>query len=69
MAKITPAYTKLGIKPAPEMASFSSQGPNTLNPDILKVLILSLHQESIAEIEWSCLGECVLEMAIAVVNF
>lgn len=36
MAKITPAYTKLGIKPAPKMASFSSQGPNTLDPDILK---------------------------------
>ncbi|XP_024374836.1 subtilisin-like protease SBT5.3 [Physcomitrium patens] len=36
MAKITPAYTKLGVKPAPEMAAFSSQGPNTLNPDILK---------------------------------
>ncbi|KAG0624937.1 hypothetical protein M758_2G015400 [Ceratodon purpureus] len=35
-AKITPAYTKVGIRPAPEMASFSSQGPNTLTPDILK---------------------------------
>lgn len=42
MAKITPAYTKLGIKPAPEMTSFSSQGPNTLTPDILKVLFLNI---------------------------
>ena len=29
--------TELGIKPAPIMASFSSRGPNTIEPSILKV--------------------------------
>ncbi|XP_024532743.1 subtilisin-like protease SBT5.4 [Selaginella moellendorffii] len=33
---ITPAKTLLGVEPSPKMASFSSQGPNTLTPDILK---------------------------------
>jgi len=28
--------TQLGVKPTPIMASFSSRGPNTLTPDILK---------------------------------
>ncbi len=37
LAQITPAITVFGLKPAPEMASFSSQGPNSLVPDILKV--------------------------------
>jgi len=37
IAQITPAITVFGLKPAPEMASFSSQGPNSLVPDILKV--------------------------------
>jgi len=36
IAQITPAITVFGLKPAPEMASFSSQGPNSLVPDILK---------------------------------
>ncbi|KAH8976279.1 hypothetical protein BDL97_01G205500 [Sphagnum fallax] len=36
MAQITPAVTILGIKPAPIMASFSSQGPSTLPTDVLK---------------------------------
>ncbi|CAM6020051.1 unnamed protein product, partial [Sphagnum balticum] len=36
LAQITPATTVLGIKPAPVIASFSSQGPNSLFPDILK---------------------------------
>ncbi len=40
LAQITPATTVLGIKPAPIMASFSSQGPNSLTPDILKVTLL-----------------------------
>ncbi|KAJ7565203.1 hypothetical protein O6H91_02G052500 [Diphasiastrum complanatum] len=35
-AKLTPATTVLGVKPAPVMAAFSSQGPNTLIPDLLK---------------------------------
>ncbi len=39
MAQITPAVTILGIKPAPIMASFSSQGPSTLPTDVLKVLL------------------------------
>ncbi|XP_027368638.1 subtilisin-like protease SBT5.4 [Abrus precatorius] len=33
---IQPPKTKLGIKPAPVMASFSSRGPNTVTPEILK---------------------------------
>ncbi|EXC15620.1 Subtilisin-like protease [Morus notabilis] len=33
---ITPATTKLGTKPAPFMAAFSSKGPNTVTPEILK---------------------------------
>ncbi|OAY72594.1 Subtilisin-like protease SBT5.3, partial [Ananas comosus] len=33
---ITKAITELNTKPAPFMAAFSSQGPNTVNPEILK---------------------------------
>ncbi|KAJ4981982.1 hypothetical protein NE237_032819 [Protea cynaroides] len=33
---ITRPVTKLDTKPAPFMASFSSMGPNTINPEILK---------------------------------
>ncbi|KAG9456595.1 hypothetical protein H6P81_001103 [Aristolochia fimbriata] len=33
---ILPAKTVLGSKPAPRIASFSSKGPNSLNPEILK---------------------------------
>ncbi|XP_057960816.1 subtilisin-like protease SBT5.4 [Malania oleifera] len=36
MGLITPPTAKLGIKPAPFMASFSSKGPNTVTPEILK---------------------------------
>ncbi|KAL2496648.1 Subtilisin-like protease SBT5.3 [Forsythia ovata] len=36
MAYITPATTQLGTKPAPFMAAFSSKGPNTITPEILK---------------------------------
>ncbi|EEE66000.1 hypothetical protein OsJ_21940 [Oryza sativa Japonica Group] len=35
-AFITRAKTVVGVKPAPVMAAFSSQGPNTVNPEILK---------------------------------
>ncbi|GFP91238.1 subtilisin-like protease sbt5.4 [Phtheirospermum japonicum] len=35
-AYILPAKTVLGTKPAPFMAAFSSRGPNTMSPDILK---------------------------------
>ncbi|KAJ4976045.1 hypothetical protein NE237_001151 [Protea cynaroides] len=35
-AYITRPTTQLGTKPAPSMASFSSKGPNTLTPGILK---------------------------------
>ncbi|KAJ7543757.1 hypothetical protein O6H91_09G051400 [Diphasiastrum complanatum] len=34
--KIVPATTVVGIKPAPVVAAFSSRGPNSLNPDIIK---------------------------------
>jgi hypothetical protein len=37
---ITKPATILGTKPAPFMAAFSSQGPNTVTPEILKVLLL-----------------------------
>jgi hypothetical protein len=36
---ITRPATILGTKPAPFMAAFSSQGPNTVTPGILKVLM------------------------------
>ncbi|KAL7129247.1 hypothetical protein ABFS83_13G052500 [Erythranthe nasuta] len=36
IAYITKGTTELGTKPAPFMAAFSSNGPNTLNPEILK---------------------------------
>ncbi|OVA20908.1 Peptidase S8/S53 domain [Macleaya cordata] len=36
MAQIFPANTVLSTKPAPYMASFSSRGPNGLEPNILK---------------------------------
>jgi len=35
-AYILPAETVLGLRPAPQVAAFSSKGPNTLTPDILK---------------------------------
>ncbi|KAK3006403.1 hypothetical protein RJ639_015544 [Escallonia herrerae] len=37
MASIFPAKTVLYSKPAPFMAAFTSRGPNTISPDILKV--------------------------------
>ncbi|KAJ7532583.1 hypothetical protein O6H91_13G011000 [Diphasiastrum complanatum] len=36
VAYISPVTTVKGSKPAPVMASFSSQGPNSLTPDLLK---------------------------------
>ncbi|PSS16061.1 Subtilisin-like protease [Actinidia chinensis var. chinensis] len=36
MACITPPTTQLATKPAPFMAAFSSKGPNTITPEILK---------------------------------
>ncbi|KAI4351494.1 hypothetical protein L6164_005860 [Bauhinia variegata] len=36
MAYISRVKTELGIKPAPAMASFSSRGPNVIEPTILK---------------------------------
>ncbi|KAK8506471.1 hypothetical protein V6N12_034200 [Hibiscus sabdariffa] len=35
---ITPVETKLGLKPSPSMAAFSSRGPNMVEPSILKVV-------------------------------
>ncbi|KAL5715646.1 hypothetical protein ACHQM5_017437 [Ranunculus cassubicifolius] len=35
-AYVTPTQTILNSKPAPSMAAFSSQGPNTVTPEILK---------------------------------
>lgn len=39
MAQITRVTTQIGVKPAPVMAAFSSKGPNTLTPEIFKVVI------------------------------
>ncbi|KAL1293337.1 hypothetical protein HN51_053985 [Arachis hypogaea] len=36
MGYIVPPETKLHVKPAPYMSSFSSRGPNTITPEILK---------------------------------
>lgn len=35
-AMITPATTVLNIRPAPQVSVFSSRGPNTITPDVLK---------------------------------
>ncbi|KAH7405161.1 hypothetical protein KP509_15G059300 [Ceratopteris richardii] len=35
-AFITSPLTMLGVRPAPEVSSFSSRGPNTITPDVLK---------------------------------
>ena len=35
---LTRATTELGLKPAPIMAAFSSKGPSSIAPEILKVL-------------------------------
>ncbi|KAL5981526.1 hypothetical protein ACLOJK_015588 [Asimina triloba] len=35
-AYITKPITEVGVKPAPRMAAFSSQGPNSITPEILK---------------------------------
>ncbi|CAA6672402.1 unnamed protein product [Spirodela intermedia] len=42
VARIIAPTTVVGTKPAPFMAAFSSRGPNPVNPEILKVLSLSL---------------------------
>lgn len=36
IASLSQAATEIGIKPAPVMASFSSRGPNTITPAVLK---------------------------------
>jgi hypothetical protein len=40
MAYITGVKTQLGVRRTPSMAAFSSRGPNTLEPTILKVTII-----------------------------
>ena len=41
MAYIVPAKTVLYSKPAPSTATFTSRGPNSVTPDILKVMCVS----------------------------
>ncbi|EFJ05953.1 hypothetical protein SELMODRAFT_236650 [Selaginella moellendorffii] len=36
VARINPTATVLGSRPAPQIASFSSRGPNSVTPDVLK---------------------------------
>ncbi|TKY67080.1 Subtilisin protease SBT5.3 [Spatholobus suberectus] len=40
IARIYPTITVVGTKPAPEMAAFSSMGPNIITPDIIKASLL-----------------------------
>ena len=42
MATIVPGQTVLHAKPAPLMASFTSRGPNTIDPNILKVIFITV---------------------------
>jgi hypothetical protein len=44
--------TVLGKRPAPVMAAFSSQGPNAVNPEILKVTISIPQLSSMLLIIW-----------------
>ncbi|XP_058763582.1 subtilisin-like protease SBT5.4 [Vicia villosa] len=48
MASISRVETQMGVKPAPFMASFSSRGPNPLDPSILKPDITAPGVEVIA---------------------
>lgn len=41
VGKIFPTVTVLDTKPAPEVAVFSSMGPNIITPDIIKVPLFS----------------------------
>jgi len=41
-ARIYPTITVVGTKPAPQMAAFSSMGPNIITPDIIKASLLRL---------------------------
>lgn len=43
MGTLTAPAAAFGIKPAPYMANFSSQGPNTVTPGILKVYSISFY--------------------------
>ena len=56
MAYITHPTTKLHTKPAPFMAAFSSKGPNTIIPEILKVLIIIRHQKNAFPLVIYCHG-------------
>ncbi|XP_042520488.1 subtilisin-like protease SBT5.4 [Macadamia integrifolia] len=47
-AYISPVMTELGMKPAPVMASFSSQGPNNMTSEILKPDITAPGQSILA---------------------
>ncbi|MED6131202.1 hypothetical protein PIB30_007492 [Stylosanthes scabra] len=58
MGYIVPPETKLQVKPAPYMASFSSRGPNTITPEILKpdvtapgVNIIAAYSEGVSPTE------------------
>lgn len=53
-AVITPAVTVLGSTPAPQVSVFSSRGPNTITPDILKPDIVAPGLNILAA--WSPLG-------------
>lgn len=43
LSRISRANTVVGVQPAPRAAAFSSKGPNSLTPEILKVIFLFIY--------------------------